>query len=357
MIDGFVYDALPVHVEFGCGSIARLGDAVASLGAKKALVLTTPPQREQAQAIAESLGELCAGLYDQAVMHVPKETARAGVEEARRLGADCTVAIGGGSTTGLAKAIALETGLPIVAVPTTYAGSEMTPIWGITEDGVKRTGRDMGVLPRAVIYDPELLVSLPGFVTGPSGMNAVAHCVEALYAENANPIISLIAEEGIAAMGRSLATAVREPGNLEARSDTLYGAWLAGTALGAVGMALHHKLCPTLGGSFDLPHAEVHTIIIPHAMAYNADAAPDAAGRVARALGADGAQAAAGALHDLNVAIGAKLKLSDIGMKEEDLDGAAELAVRNPYYNPKPVTKDGIRRLLGDAFFGRRPGN
>lgn len=355
MLD-FVYDALPGHVVFGAGARKSLREAVAGIGAKRALVITNPEQRAQADEAAATLGDLCVGIFDQAIMHVPIETARAATAEAQRLRADCAVSVGGGSTTGLAKAIALETEVPIVAVATTYAGSEMTPIWGITEGGIKRTGRDLRVQPRAVIYDPELLVSLPGHITGPSGMNAVAHCVEALYAQNANPIVSMMAEEGIRAMGRSLARAVREPANIDARADTLYGAWLGGMALGAVGMALHHKLCHTLGGSFNLPHAEVHTVVIPYAAAYNAEAAPEALARVARALGKEGAAAAAGALYDLNVAIGAKLGLSEIGMKAADLDRAADLATQNPYYNPRPVTRDGIRQLLEEAFHGRRPG-
>ncbi len=355
MLD-FVYDAQPGRVVFGAGSLKKLPEEVAALGATKALVLSTPEQRDQADKAAAMLGSRSAGIFDRAIMHVPVETARAARREAGRLGADCAVAIGGGSTIGLAKAIALESDLPILAVPTTYAGSEMTPIWGLTESGVKRTGRDRRVLPKSVIYDPELLVSLPAFITGPSGMNAIAHCVEALYSETANPVISLMAEEGIRAIGRSLKSAVDEPANLDARADTLYGAWLAGASLGAVGMALHHKLCHTLGGSFNLPHADVHTVIIPHATAYNAAAAPEAIGAVARALGYSQAEDAADALFDLAASIGAKTALGDIGMAETDLDRAADLATQNPYFNPRPVTRDAIRALLDDAFHGRRPG-
>ena len=259
----FIYDAQPGRVVFGAGSLRQLPDEIAALGSKTALVLSTPEQSGQAETVSQMLGNASAGVYDRAVMHVPVETARAARQEASRRGADCAIAIGGGSTIGLAKAIALESELPIVAVPTTYAGSEMTPIWGLTEAGVKRTGRDRRVLPKTVIYDPELLVTLPASVTGPSGMNAIAHCVEALYSETANPVISLMAEEGIRAIARSLKSAVEHPDDIGARADTLYGAWLAGASLGAVGMALHHKLCHTLGGSFNLPHAEVHTVVIP----------------------------------------------------------------------------------------------
>lgn len=349
----FVYDANPSRVVFGVGSLDQLRPEVERMGARKALVLATPAQRQQAEDAAMRLGDLAAGVYDQAVMHVPVETQRAASEEAGRFGADCTVAIGGGSTTGLAKAIALDLGLPILAVPTTFAGSEMTPIWGLTEGGVKKTGRDARVLPKTVIYDPTLTLTLPPEVAGPSGINALAHAVEGLYAENANPVISLMAEESIRALGQSLPRVVEQADNLDARAEALYGAWLAGTVLGSVGMALHHKLCHTLGGTFNLPHAETHTIVLPHAAAYNAAAAPEAMARVERALGVE---SAAGGLFDLAASLGAKTALSDIGMPEDGLDRAADLAVQNPYYNPRPIDRDGIRALLDDAFHGRRPG-
>ena len=351
----FVYSTRPTRVVFGAGTLDRLADEVRELGLQHVLVLTTPEQRSHGEEIAARLGALSAGVYDKAVMHVPVEVARAACAEVKRLKVDGTIAVGGGSTTGLAKAIALELGLPILAIPTTYAGSEMTPIWGLTEAGVKKTGRDPKVLPRAVIYDPTLLFSLPPQITGPSGMNAVAHCVEALYAADGNPIISLMAVEGIRAMARSLPIAVKKLTDIDARSDTLYGAWLGGTCLGSVAMALHHKLCHTLGGSFNLPHAEVHTIVLPHAAAYNAPAAPEAMGKVAEALGATRSEQAPGALYDLAKRCGTKLALSEIGMREADLDRATDLAMSSPYPNPRPLERAGIRKLLDDAFHGRRP--
>ena len=348
----FVYEALPSRVVFGVGSLDRLAGEVARLGAGTALLLSTPRGRGWAEEVAARLGGACAGIFDGAVMHVPLETARAAREAAKRLKAGCCVALGGGSTIGLGKAIALESGLPIIAVPTTYAGSEMTPIWGLTDGAEKRTGRDPRVLPRTVIYDPALTVSLPGAVAGPSGMNAIAHCVEALYAADANPIVSLMAEEGIRALAASLPAVAGQADDMAARTQALYGAYLAGCALGAVAMALHHKLCHTLGGGFGLPHAQVHTVILPHAAAYNRAAAPEAMARVARALGAVDA---AGGLYDLAAALGAKLALKDIAMKESDLDEAADMATRNPYPNPAPVTRAGVRTLLDNAFHGRRP--
>ncbi|HYM02362.1 MAG TPA: maleylacetate reductase [Stellaceae bacterium] len=348
----FVYSQFPSRVVFGVGSFDRLAEEVTRLGATRALVLSLPDQRAFAEDAMRRLGKAAAGVFAEAVMHVPIETARAARAEARRLGADCAVAIGGGSTTGLGKAIALDSGLPIIAVPTTYAGSEMTSIYGLTEGGLKKTGRDPRVLPKTVIYDPALTVGLPAKVSGPSGMNAIAHCVEALYAEDANPITSLMAAEGIRALARALPIVVREPGNLEARGDALYGAWLAGSALGAVAMGLHHKLCHTLGGSFNLPHAEVHTVILPHAIAYNRDAAPEAMKAIATALGAADA---AGGLYDLAQRIGAPLALKDIGMPADGLERAARLATENPYYNPRPVDYAGVKQLLEDAFSGKRP--
>lgn len=348
----FVYQSLPSRVVFGAGCLEKLPEEIQRLGVAKALVLSTPEQRQSGLDLVERLGSRAAGLFDQAAMHVPIETARAAREAATRLGADCCVAVGGGSTTGLAKAIALVFDLPILAVPTTYAGSEMTPIWGLTENGRKTTGRDPRVLPKTVFYDPSLTVTMSPMLSATSGMNSIAHCVEALYAEHANPIISMMAEDGIRALGESLPVVVKEPGNLEARSKALYGAWLGGISLGAVGMALHHKLCHTLGGTYNLPHAETHTVVLPHATAYNAPAAPLAMARVARALASG---SAAEGLYNLAASLGAPLSLAAIGMKADALDQAAEIAVENPYYNPRPVTKDGIRALLQNAFEGRKP--
>jgi maleylacetate reductase len=348
----FTYQSLPSRVVFGAGSLAELPREIEAMGAHRALVLCTPEQRGMAERVVALLGERAAGVFDRAVMHVPIETAREAREVARQLGADCAVAIGGGSTTGLGKAIALDSGLPILAIPTTYAGSEMTPIYGITEAGLKKTGKDIRVLPRTVIYDPELSLGLPVGLSVTSGINAIAHAAEGLYAVDANPVIGLMAQEGIAALGRALPVIKANPGDVTARSDALYGAWLCGTVLGAVGMALHHKLCHTLGGSFNLPHAETHTIVLPHALAYNAAAVPEAMARIATALGGTHA---AQAVFDLARDNGAPVALKDIGMKEADLDRACEIAMSNQYPNPRALEAGAIRRLLQDAFGGNRP--
>jgi maleylacetate reductase len=351
-MESFVYNGLPSRVIFGAGCLAQLPQEIERLGATRAIVLSTPPQRADAEALAQRLGERAAGVYAEAVMHVPIETARAARDYAAQVGADCAIAIGGGSTTGLGKAIALETGLPIVAVPTTYAGSEMTPIYGLTEAGVKKTGRDLRVLPKTVIYDPELTLSLPVPLSVTSGINAIAHAAEGLYAQDANPIVCLMAQEGIRALAAGLPRVAADPRDLDARSDCLYGAWLCGSVLGSVGMALHHKLCHTLGGTLNLPHAETHTIVLPHALAYNRDAAPAAMRRIAQALGAgDAAQGA----YDLAASSGAPLALKDIGMRETDIDVVLDLVLENPYWNPRPIERAPLRALLEAAFEGRRP--
>lgn len=349
----FTYQATASRVVFGPGSFERLSEEIERLGARRALVLSTPEQAESAERVASLLGSNAAGIFAKAVMHVPIETARAAHEEAARLGADCAVAIGGGSTTGLGKAIALESTLPILAIPTTYAGSEMTPIWGITEAGVKKTGRDPRVLPRTVIYDPQLTLTLPYAMTVISALNAIAHAAEGLYAHDGNPVVALMAEEGIRASAAALEPLKANPRDLPARCDALYGAWLCGTVLGSVAMGLHHKLCHTLGGSFNLPHAEVHAVILPHALAYNAGAAPEAMSRVARALG--GGAHAARAVFDLARSHGAPTSLKSIGMPADGLDRAADLAARTPYPNPRPLERGALRALLQRAYDGVPP--
>ncbi|AOI90916.1 maleylacetate reductase [Burkholderia pseudomultivorans] len=354
-MERFVYQGSPSRVVFEWDALAKLPDELSALGARRALILCTPEQRPLAERVGALLGERAAGICAQAVMHVPVEVARAARDAAAAADADCCVAIGGGSTIGLGKAIALESSLPILAVPTTYAGSEMTPIYGLTEGRLKRTGRDARVLPRTVLYDPSLTLSLPPGISAASGINAMAHAVEALYAVDANPVISLMAEESIRALGDALPTVVRAPDDRDARSRALYGAWLAGTCLGAVGMALHHKLCHTLGGTFNLPHAQTHAAMLPHTAHYNHAAAPAALRRVARALGGDDAADAGPLLFRLNERLGIAPALADLGMPQDGLDEAADLACSNPYANPRPIERAAIRELLQRAWEGRAP--
>jgi maleylacetate reductase len=313
------------------------------------LLLCTPGR---AQMLAAAAGELpVAGVFDKAVMHTPAELVEQARQQAKAVKADCCVALGGGSTIGFGKAIALSSGLPVLAVPTTYSGSEMTTIWGVSEGGAKKTGRDPKVLPKTVIYDPELTVGLPPAVSAASGMNAMAHCVEALYAHDGNPIVSLMAEEGIRALATALPKITSNPKDLEARGDALYGAWLAGCTISTTSVALHHKLCHVLGG-LGLPHAETHSIVLPHAVRYNADAAREAMRKLTAAMGVS--DPAAG-IYDLEKRLGLPLKLADIGMREADIERAAQMAVAAPYPNPRKVELEPVLRLLRDAYEGRRP--
>lgn len=351
-LTSFVYNALPAKVVFGFGTLDRVPDEVRALGCKRVLVLSTPEQRDSAQDLAERIGGLAAGTFSEAAMHTPVEVTERALKRVQEISADCTLALGGGSTTGLGKAIALRTDLPQIVVPTTYAGSEATPILGETKDGKKTTQRTLKVLPELIIYDVELTLTLPPGLSATSGLNAIAHAVEALYAQDANPVTSTFAEQGIATLARSLPNILRNPNNRDARADALFGAWVCGICLGTVGMAMHHKLCHTLGGSFDLPHAETHTVVLPHAVAYNQLAAPEAMKRIALALGVENA---AEGLFDLAQSLGAPTSLKELGMPEKGLDRAAELATSAPYWNPRPIDREGLRVLLDNAYYGRRP--
>ncbi len=316
--------------------------------------MATKYQIELAEQVSELLGDLSAVVFPKAKQHVPYEIVAEAIAEVDAVGADLLIAPGGGSTIGLAKGIVLERPMPILAIPTTYAGSEMTHIWGISKDGRKTTGRDPIVKPSTVIYDPALITSLPVSMSITSGVNAIAHAVEALYAENRNPISSMMAEESVKHLAEGLPLVAQDPSSLEARTKTFYGSWLAATVLDQVGMALHHKLCHTLGGSFGMPHAEVHTVILPYAIAYNQSYAPEMVAAMARALNCNPADIA-GTVQDISRQNGGPISLKELDFKQENLEKAANIAVQNPYYNPRPVVESDILELLKSAFHGSRP--
>ena len=351
MTDAFTYTGSPAHIVFGPGKRRSVGEWIERLGCSRALVLTTPAQADAGRQLAGELGVLAAGLFSGAAMHTPVDVTEKAMQALTEAGADCLVALGGGSTTGLGKALTYRTDLPQIVVPTTYAGSEVTPILGQTEKGAKTTLRDPRVLPEVVIYDPELTLGLPVGMSVTSALNAVAHAAEGLYAEDRNPISTLIAVEGMRAIREGLPVIVADPANGAARADALYGSWLCGTVLGTVGMALHHKICHTLGGSFDTPHAETHAIMLPHTVAYNAEAVPELLAPVTELFGSS----PGGGLYDFAASIGAPQRLKDLGLNEADLDRAAEMATKSPYWNPRPIDRPSMRKLLQDAWEGRRP--
>jgi len=348
----FTYDSLPSRVVFGAGTFATVGDEVGRLGAQRVMVFAGRPERPLADRLGRQLGSRMVDLFDDVLPHVPITIAASARARASELRADLLLTVGGGSTTGLGKAVALESGAPILAIPTTYAGSEMTPIWGLTEAHRKTTGRDPRVLPRVVVYDPELTLTLPPALSGASGMNAMAHCVEAAYATDCPPVTRIMAEEGIRALVGALPLVVENPQDLAARSEAFYGAYMAGCAFAVTGSGLHHKICHVLGGAYNLPHAETHAIVLPHAVAYNAPAMPEAMARIGAALGAD---EPAIALYQLARRLGIPAGLREIGMAEADLDMATELVLRAIPSNPRPIERGPIRHLLDDAEFGRRP--
>jgi len=346
----FVYQSHPSRVLFGPARLDSLADEIVLLGARRAFVVATPEQAPDADRIVRQIGDLACGAFCGARMHTPVDVTEAAM--AALADADCLIAIGGGSTIGLAKAIALRTDLPQIAIPTTYAGSEATAIIGQTENGIKTTQTSPRVLPEVILYDVNLTMGLPVAISVVSGMNAIAHAVEGLYSEQANPIISLIAQEGIRALASALPRISAAPTDVPARSDAQYGAWLCGTTLGAVGMALHHKLCHALGGTFDLPHAQTHAVILPHALAYNAPYAADAVARIGTALGRPDA---AMALYDLNRSLGAPTSLRELGMPHGGLDRVIELTFAKPYWNPAPLDKVRLRMLVERAWDGLPP--
>jgi maleylacetate reductase len=345
----FAYDALPGRVVFGVGAVERLGEEVDRLGAGRVLAIAG---KRAVDGLVERLGGRWAASFTDVQQHVPVEAAARAVAAAREVEADGLVAMGGGAATGMAKAVALEHEAPIVAVPTTYAGSEVTPIYGLTGPEGKRTGRDLRVLPRTVIYDPALTTGLPAEVTGPSGMNALAHCVEALYAPGANPVGSLLAEGGARVLHRGLPRAVADPADLAARSDTLLGAWLGGTAMAVAGVGIHHQLCHLLGGAYRLPHAELHAVMLPHAVRFVAPAVRPQLARLAAGLGVEDV---AGGIWDLGRRLGTPASLAELGLAEAELDRAAAQAVAKVVQTPRRAGVTELRALLEAAWRGRRP--
>ncbi len=339
-------------VAFGAGQRKRSGEYLTAAGYDKVLILTTPQQCGLGLELAETLGPIAAGVFSKATMHTPTDVTEEALAHLHQSGADSVLSVGGGSTIGLGKALVLHTDVGHLALPTTYAGSECTPILGQTENGVKTTMSDPKLRPGAVLYDAELVSTLPAGMTITSALNAMAHAVEALYAKDRTDAATALALEGISAFHRALPAVMEDPSDLDARQATQEGAWACGTVLGQVGMALHHKLCHTLGGALNLPHAETHAIILPHATAYNQSAAATQLAPVADLLG--GTEPGQ-ALWDFAKSLNAPMALKDLGVDKGDLDRIADLATQNPYWNPREITKDAIRALLERAWEGVAP--
>jgi maleylacetate reductase len=348
----FQYDQLPARVVFGAGTIAQLPEETARLQLHRALIISTAGQRRHAERVKELLGSVGAGVFANAVMHTPGEVTEAAMAQAADLRVDGFIAIGGGSAIGLSKALALRTDLPQIVVPTTYAGSEATPVLGETVANVKRTQRSAKILPETILYDVDLTVGLPVSVSMASGLNSMAHAAEALYAPDRNPLTNLMAEAALNALIDALPQIHDRADDIDARTTALWGAWLSGCCLGVTTMGLHHKLCHTLGGTFGLPHAETHAVLLPHALAYNLPFAPDAHRTLSRVFhDPDPARALAEFARRLQL----PRALRELGMPETALDAAADIAVHNPYPNPRPLEREAIRGLLALAWTGNPP--
>ncbi len=348
----FVHDTLPQRVRFGSGEAAAgLRAEVAALGASQVMLIASKSQLPLADEIAAGLP--VALRHDDVVMHVPVEAADRARAAADRAGVDVLVSVGGGSATGLAKAIALTSGLPVIAVPTTYAGSEATPVWGLTEGARKTTGTDPRVLPRVIVYDATLTMSLPVDVSVASGLNALAHCVDAMWGPTADPINTALASEGIRSLTAGLPRVVNDPLELPGREHVLYAAYLAATAFASAGSGLHHKICHVLGGKYNLPHAQTHAAVLPYVLAFNAPAAPEAERRIAAAFGS---ATATGGLAALGSELDAPRGLRDYGLAEAAIADAAEAILPAvPPSNPRPVTTADLCALLRAAWAGTDP--
>jgi maleylacetate reductase len=349
----FVYEGLPVRVVFGAGSRHGLGEELDRLGLGQVVLIASGSSRAEADALVGVLDHRLTWRVDGVRQHVPADLAAQVADDAARVSADGVVTLGGGSATGLGKALARDTGMPLGAVPTTYAGSEMTAVWGMTRDGRKTTGRDARVLPRTVVYDPELTYSLPPLTTAASGMNAVAHCLEALWSSGASPLSRPLALEGARALCEGLPGLLADPGSTTGRSRALAAACQAGMALATAGPGLHHRLCHVLGGRYDMPHAQTHAALLPHVVAFNEPVLGPLAARMAVAVGAGRASTG---LYDLSVRLGLPMALSELGMPRSAIEEVAAEVAADPPANPRPVDEECLRAVLRAAWSGDHPG-
>lgn len=355
----FTHDTLGQRVILDTGNAsAHLQAELERLGCTKVMLIASEFEADLATQVASDITVTLT--WDEVRQHVPVENARRAREAAADSGVDALVSVGGGSTTGLAKAVALTTGLPIIAVPTTYAGSEATRMWGMTEDRTKSTGLDDRVLPKTVIYDSTLTLSLPVELSVASGFNGLAHCIDSMWAPGTDPIAQAMALEGIRALSRGLPQVVIDPQDLEGRDQCLYGAYLSAVSFASAGSGLHHKICHVLGGTFDLPHAQTHATVLPYVLAFNAPSVPEVARRFAKALdddapGNEPAQAAS-TLEKLRETTNAPRALRDFGMPEEGIPEAVERIMNvAPADNPTPVTRENLTNVLRDAWSGSTP--
>ena len=349
-VPNFTYHSDPVRIRFGAGSAAALAAEADFHEINRIVVLCSKSRADLALRLTAGLGARRLAVCDASEPNMPRAAFERVLAELKRHDADGFVVIGGGSPIGLAKAAAATTKLPYLAVVTTYSGSEMAARWriGIADNRISGEGR--AALPATAIYDPELTLDLPARMSAASGMNAIAHAVESLYGIDTNPVVQAMAEEAIRRIGAALPRVVQNPRDLAARTEVLYGAWLAANFRAEVG--LEHAIAQRVRQWFDLDHAHTHAIATPYAIGFNADAAPDAMARISRALGA--ADAARG-LYDLNVRLGLPTGLKGLGLREQDIGRAVEVVAAVKIDHPKPVSKADLTNIIAQAYAGEPP--
>ncbi|QHA08763.1 iron-containing alcohol dehydrogenase [Streptomyces broussonetiae] len=341
-----VHETLPSRVLVGAGARRAVPEETERLGSRRVLLIASGSARAVADDLAGALGPRLAGRFDRPVVHTPVAVTDEALELLREVDADSVVALGGGSAIGLAKALSVRTGLPQVAVPTTYAGSEVTPVLGETKDGVKTTRRDPVIAPGTVVYDPELTLGMPPGLTLTSALNALAHAVEALWAPNATAASDALATEAADGILTTLPAVLADPARLSGRERLQQSAWLAGLCLAQTRMGLHHQLAHALGGTFELPHAELHALLLPHVLAFNLPAAPKAAARLARITGGDPVTVVA----DLARGHTGPTTLEALGVPRDGLRAVAERVAAQPYPNPRTPDAAAVTRLLENAW-------
>jgi maleylacetate reductase len=350
MTSRFTYHSDPVRVVFGPGSLAALRAETEFHKMSRLMLLASKSRGDFAHRVTAAVADRCVGFSDAAVPNMPRQAFERIVADIKRLGADGFIVVGGGSPIGLAKAAAATSKIPYIAIVTTYSGSEMAANWYVGQADNRINGRDRAALPATAIYDPELTLDLPPRTSAASGMNAMAHAVESLYGIDTNPVIEAMAEEAVRKLGSSLPRVVQNPRDLEARTDALYGAWLAANFRAAVG--LEHAMAQRLRQWFNLDHAQTHAIAVPYAIGFNASAAPAAMARIGRALGVSDA---ARGLYDLNVRLGLPTGLKDIGMREADIAKAVDVVGAVTITHPRPVAEADLMTVISQAYAGAPP--
>ncbi|MDA7569456.1 maleylacetate reductase [Emcibacteraceae bacterium] len=348
----FDYTPVPSKAVFGENSALKLKDEIIALGGKRVMIACTKNMVSRIQHVIDHLGEICISIYDKAEPHCPKHIALGAVEEFKAKNCDIIVAVGGGSSIGIGKAITLRTSAPLIVIVTTPCGSESTPIHGMLVGNKKKTGRDPKVIANTSVYDPALTTSMNAHLTGTIGMNSLAHCVEALYAKVKSPVSDLMAIEGIKSLTSGLPKSIKRPNDIIARAEVLFGGMLSGYCVTLAGIAIHHKLCHVLGGHHGIPHGESNSVILPYAIAYNETAAPEAMEKI---KGAMKTESASSGIYDFARKIGVPKSLKELGMRESDLDLAAAETIERTPYNPKPLEIKSVREMLQQAYEGVRP--